>query len=203
MTEIRDFDAVAGIWDEEPRRVKLATEVAAAIRNRLHMSSTWDALEMGCGTGLVTVALAPHLGSITGIDSSSGMLGKLAEKVKASGIANIKTALCDLSAGEMPEGRFHLIVSAMVLHHIEDPETLLSSLKSRLHPGGWIALADLEAEDGSFHDDPTGIFHHGFSRTELTRLLEKSGYVSISITEATAMQKGDRTYPVLLAVAQA
>ena len=203
MTEIRDFDAVAGIWDEEPRRVKLATEVAAAIRNRLHMSSTWDALEMGCGTGLVTVALAPHLGSITGIDSSSGMLGKLAETVTASGIANIKTALCDLSAGEMPEGRFHLIVSAMVLHHIEDPETLLSSLKSRLHPGGWIALADLEAEDGSFHDDPTGIFHHGFSRTELTRLLEKSGYVSISITEATAMQKGDRTYPVLLAVAQA
>ncbi len=203
MTEIRDFDAVAGIWDEEPRRVKLATEVAAAIRNRLHMSSTWDALEMGCGTGLLTVARAPHMGSITGIDSSSGMLGKLAEKVKASGIANIKTALCDLSAGEMPEGRFHLIVSAMVLHHIEDPETLLSSLKSRLHPGGWIALADLEAEDGSFHDDPTGIFHHGFSRTELTRLLEKSGYVSISITEATAMQKGDRTYPVLLAVAQA
>jgi predicted TPR repeat methyltransferase len=203
MTEIRDFNAVAGIWDEEPRRVKLATEVAAAIRNRLHMSSTWDALEMGCGTGLVTVALAPHLGSITGIDSSSGMLDKLIEKVKTSGIANIKTALCDLSAGEMPEGRFHLIVSAMVLHHIEDPETLLSLLKSRLHPGGWIALADLEAEDGSFHDDPTGIFHHGFSRTELTRLLENSGYVSISITEATTMQKGDRTYPVLLAVAQA
>lgn len=203
MTNIRDFDAVAGNWDEEPRRVKVATEVAAAISNTLNLSNAWDALDMGCGTGLVTLALAPQLGTITGIDSSGAMLAKLLEKVKASGITNVKTALCDLSGGELPEGTFHLIISAMTLHHIKDPETLLSLLKSRLHPGGWIALADLEAEDGSFHDDPTGIFHHGFSRTELTRLLENSGYVSISITEATTMQKGDRTYPVLLAVAQA
>ncbi len=181
----------------------LAGKIAEAICRTLDLSTDWDALDMGCGTGLVTVALAPHLGSITGIDSSCGMLDKLAEKVKASGIANVKTALCDLSVGEMPEGTFHLIVSAMVLHHIEDPGLLLSSLKARLYPGGWIAFADLEAEDGSFHDDPTGIFHHGFSRTELTRLLENSGYVSISISEATTMQKGDRTYPVLLAVAQA
>ncbi len=203
MTKKRDFDAVAASWDEEPRRVMLAGKIAEAICRTLDLSTDWDALDMGCGTGLVTVALAPHLGSITGIDSSCGMLDKLAEKVKASGIANVKTALCDLSVGEMPEGTFHLIVSAMVLHHIEDPGLLLSSLKARLYPGGWIAFADLEAEDGSFHDDPTGIFHHGFSRTELTRLLENSGYVSISISEATTMQKGDRTYPVLLAVAQA
>lgn len=203
MTNIRDFNAVAQNWDEEPRRVKLAGEIAAAICSRLNLSTDWDALDLGCGTGLVTLALAPHLGSITGVDSSCAMLDKLAEKVKASGTANVTTALCDLSAGEMPDGKFHLIFSAMTLHHIQDPETLLSSLVSRLHPGGWIAFADLETEDGSFHDDPTGIFHYGFSRTELTRLLAHSGYAAISITETTAIHKGDRTYPVLLAVAQA
>ncbi len=203
MTKIRDFDAVAGNWDEEPRRVKVATEVATAIGNTLNLSNAWDALDMGCGTGLVTLALAPQLGSITGIDSSGAMLGKLVEKVKASGITNVKTALCDISVGELPEGKFHLIVSAMTLHHIKDPETLLSSLRSRLFTGGWVAFADLEAEDGSFHEDPTGVFHHGFSRTELASLLETSGFVAISVTEATVMQKGNRTYPVLLAVAQA
>ncbi len=203
MTKIRDFDAVAGSWDEEPRRVKVATEVAVAIRKTLNLSTAWDALDMGCGTGLVTLSLAPQLGSITGIDSSSAMLDKLREKVKASGITNVKTALCDLSAGQLPEGKFHLIISAMTLHHIKDPETLLSSLRSRLYPCGWVALADLEAEDGSFHEDPTGVFHHGFSRTELMSLLATSGFVSISVTEATLMQKGDRMYPILLAVAQA
>ncbi len=203
MTKIRDFDAVAGNWDEEPRRVKVAAEVAAAIRDTLNLSTAWDAMDMGCGTGLVTLSLAHQLGSITGIDSSSAMLDKLREKVKASGITNVKTALCDLSAGQLPEGKFHLIISAMTLHHIKDPETLLSSLRSRLYQGGWVALADLEAEDGSFHEDPTGVFHHGFSRTELMSLLATSGFVSISVTEATLMQKGDRMYPILLAVAQA
>jgi 2-polyprenyl-3-methyl-5-hydroxy-6-metoxy-1,4-benzoquinol methylase len=130
------------------------------------------------------------------------MLDKLAEKVRASGTVNVTTTLRDLAAGEMPDGTFHLIVSAMSLHHIQDPGMLLSSLASRLYPGGWIAFADLEAEGGSFHEDPTGVFHHGFSRAELTSLLEHSGYAAISITEATAIQKGDRTYPVLLAVAQ-
>jgi predicted TPR repeat methyltransferase len=203
MTKIRNFDAVAGNWDEEPRRVKVASEVAASIRNTLHLSNTWDALDIGCGTGLVTLALAPHVGSITGIDSSCAMLDKLSEKVKTFGITNVKTALCDLSVGQLPEGKFHLIVSAMTLHHIKDPETLLSSLRSRLYPGGWVAFADLEAEDGSFHEDSTGVFHHGFSRTELASLLATSGFFEISVTEATVMQKGDRTYPVLLAVAQA
>ena len=203
MTKIRNFDAVAGTWDEEPRRVKVATEVAAAISNTLNLSNVWDALDMGCGTGLVTLALAPQLGSITGIDSSGAMLSKLVEKVTASGISNVKTALCDLAVGELSDGKFHLIVSAMTLHHIKDPMTLLSSLRSRLYPGGWVAFADLEAEDGSFHEDPTGVFHHGFSRTELASLLETSGFVTISVTEATLMQKGERTYPVLLAVAQA
>jgi predicted TPR repeat methyltransferase len=203
MTKIRNFDAVAGNWDEEPRRVKVASEVAASIRNTLHLSNTWDALDIGCGTGLVTLALAPHVGSITGIDSSCAMLDKLSEKVKTFGITNVKTALCDLSVGQLPEGKFHLIVSAMTLHHIKDPETLLSSLRSRLYPGGWVAFADLEAEDGSFHEDSTGVFHYGFSRTELASLLATSGFFEISVTEATVMQKGDRTYPVLLAVAQA
>ena len=203
MTKLRDFDAVAGSWDEEPRRVKVATEIAAAIRKTLNLSNIWDALDVGCGTGLVTLALAPQLGSITGIDSSRVMLSKLVEKVTASGITNVKTALCDLSVGELPDGKFHLIISAMTLHHIKDPETLLSSLRSRLYPGGWVAFADLEAEDGSFHEDPTGVFHHGFSRTELKSLLETSGFVAILVTEATVMQKGGRIYPVLLAVAQA
>ena len=198
----RDFDAVAQSWDEEPRRVKLAGDIATAICSKLNLSKEWDAIDVGCGTGLVTLALAPLLGSITGIDSSCAMLVKLAEKVKATGIANVKTALCDLSAGEMPDGDFHLIISAMTLHHIQDPAKLLSALTSHLRPGGWIALADLETEDGNFHDDPTGIFHHGFSKAELTNLLENSGYASVSISEATAIQKGDRTYPVLLAVAQ-
>lgn len=202
MTERRDFNTVAMQWDEEPRRVKLAGEIASAIQEHIPLSPEWDALDIGCGTGLVTLQLAPALRSMTGVDSSSGMLERLSAKIQQSGFTNVRTELCDLAQGELPEGKYHLVTSAMTLHHIEKVEPLLESLKSLLYPGGWIALADLESEDGSFHDDPTGIFHHGFSVEELSGMLERAGFSSVCVTPVTKITKGDRSFPVLLVRAQ-
>src|SRR6266702_413692 len=70
MTQKKDFDAVAMNWDEEPRRVKLALEIADSIMKTLPLSREWDALDFGCGTGLVSMQLAPALRTVTGIDSS-------------------------------------------------------------------------------------------------------------------------------------
>ncbi|MBW4056610.1 MAG: class I SAM-dependent methyltransferase [Proteobacteria bacterium] len=202
MTQQRNFDAAALHWDEEPRRLKLAGEIAASIRANLTLSPEWDALDFGCGTGLVTFQLAPDLRSITGVDSSSGMIERLTAKTQKSGLSNVRAELCDLGKGELPTGKYHLITSSMTLHHIKDIAPLLQLLKTLLHPGGRIALADLEAENGSFHEDPTGVFHHGFSTEELTGMLEMAGFSSIVITTAAHVVKGDRTYPVLLATAQ-
>lgn len=203
MTQQRNFDAVALNWDEKPRRVKLATEVAAAIQENTPLSKEWDALDFGCGTGLITLQLAPALRSITGIDSSPGMLERLNAKIQEVAFTNVSTELCDLEKGKLPTGRYHLITSSMTLHHIKEIVPLLLSLKALLHPGGWIALADLEFEGGRFHDDPTGVFHHGFSRDELAGMLEDAGFSSISVTTASNVVKDEQSFPVLLVTAQA
>ncbi|NIV32583.1 MAG: methyltransferase domain-containing protein, partial [Anaerolineae bacterium] len=66
------------------------------------------------------------------------------------------------------ERQFDLIVSAMALHHVEDTERLLQRFHQHLSPGGGIALADLDQEDGSFHPpEVEGVFHDGFDRTAL------------------------------------
>ena len=201
MTQLKNFDAEALKWDEEPRRVKLAGEIVTAIMANVPFSKEWDALDFGCGTGLTTLQLAPYFRTITGVDSSSGMLERLKAKVLASGFANVLTELC-APGGELRAGRYHLITSAMTLHHIENIVPLLKAFKARLHSGGWIAIADLEAEDGSFHEDSTGVFHKGFSAEELSGLLEAAGFSSVTITTATNIVKGDRIFPVLLATAQ-
>lgn len=204
MTEQkRDFNIAALHWDEEPRRVKLAGEIAAAMEEHLTLSPEWDALDFGCGTGLVTLQLAPALRSITGIDSSSGMIERLGAKIAQSGLSNVRAEVCDFDKGVLPAGKYHLITSAMTMHHIKEIVPLLQSLKNLLHPGGWIALADLESEGGRFHEDPTGVFHHGFSREEFTEMLGQAGFSSISVTVATNVVKGEQSFPVLLATAQA
>lgn len=202
MTQQKDFDAVSLNWDEEPRRVKLAGDISDSILKSLPLSQEWDALDFGCGTGLVTLQLAPALRSITGVDSSSGMIDRLDQKILRYGFSNVRTELCHVDKGDLPSGKYHLITSAMVLHHVEKLALLFQSFKELLHSGGWLALADLESEDGRFHEDQNGVFHHGFSADELFNMLTIAGFSSIAITTATKVVKGDRVYPVFLCTAQ-
>jgi 2-polyprenyl-3-methyl-5-hydroxy-6-metoxy-1,4-benzoquinol methylase len=201
MNMQRDFDAVAASWDEEPRRVKLAGEIADAIRGGLPLSAEWQAMDFGCGTGLVTLRLAPCLRSILAVDSSRGMLDRLDAKIQNTGVLNVRTVMAEQLFEKPSAARFHLITSAMTLHHIQDIVPLLRSFHSLLHPGGYVALADLETEDGTFHEDPAGVFHHGFSREGLAELLRLAGFSSITVSSVTEIAKGARHFPVLLTIA--
>lgn len=203
----RDFDAKAATWDEEPRRVQLAREVTDAMVREVPLSRHMTALDYGCGSGLVTLGLQPRVGRIVGADSSQGMLDVLARKVQVQGIANVSTRLIDLTSQERLEGAFDLIVSSMTLHHVCDVAALVSAFVHALNPGGWLALADLETEDGSFHDDSAGVCHHGFDPDFMHRLLTESGCQDVRVVSAATVRKSatdgnERLYPVFLAVAR-
>lgn len=200
----RDFDAAAASWDEEPRRVQLALDVAEAIRREVPLRPDMEALDYGCGSGLVTLGLQPLVKRITGADSSQGMLDVLRRKVEAGGIANVETKLLDLEQMESLGGSYDLIVSSMTLHHVGDVAALIGELVEGLRPGGWLALADLEQEDGSFHDDATGVLHHGFARDFFGSEFAKNGLGNVSIVTAATIEKarpeGKRRYNVILGV---
>lgn len=205
MTEQRNFDEAAATWDEEPRRVKLAQEVAGAIIDAVQPTAAMDALDFGCGTGLLTLLLHPHVRSITGVDSSRGMLDILAGKVRQQGIANVRQLCCAVERGERPAGRYHLIVSSMTLHHVAELLPLFRLFHELLLPGGAVCLADLDKEDGTFHDDPTGVHHFGFERPQLMEMLAGEGFTGLRETTAAVIRKGPpgstRDYPVFLVYA--
>jgi precorrin-6B methylase 2 len=54
-SEKRDFDKEAAAWDEQPARVQLAGDVAAAIVRQVTLRTDMDVLDFGCGTGLLTL----------------------------------------------------------------------------------------------------------------------------------------------------
>lgn len=201
----RDFNAVAATWDEEPRRVLLAQEITAAILQNVPLSQHMTALDYGCGSGLVTLGIQPHVGQIVGADSSQGMLDVLVRKVAERELGNVSVRLIDLTSQDGLAGRFDLIVSSMTMHHVRDVAMLVSVFLRALNPGGWLALADLEAENGSFHDDPSGVFHHGFERSFMQELLAAHGCSDVRIITAATVRKAaphgeERLYPVFLAV---
>ncbi len=202
------FDDKAAEWDANPARVALARAVVEAIRTAVPLRPDMAAMDFGAGTGLVSLGLLPDVGEVTAVEASGEMLRVLGEKVKALGVSNLRTLKCDVGEAALPRGCFDLIVSSMVLHHLPDVPLVLRHLLPALRPGGWIALADLDSEDGTFHADPTGIFHHGFERATVCRWLEESGFADASSREAYRITRPGadgvmRTYPVFLVTARA
>ena len=204
------FNREALQWDDNPRRRALALKVANAIITAVEPKKTMHALEFGCGTGLVTLEISPLVGSLLAIDTSKEMLGVLQEKIRSAAISNIKPACLDLflplQQGE-PETKFDLIYSSMTLHHIADTARFLNRLSTLLLSGSILAIADLDQEDGLFHDDPEEQVHHGFERTALAERLQSAGFEAISFTTAFVMEKLNRegknaSYPIFLVTAK-
>ena len=197
------FDARAQTWDDDPRRRKLAESIFAALERAVPLRAEWAALDYGAGTGLLTLALAARVRRVLAVDSSAGMLAVLAQKAQAGGGANVETLHADFARDALPAGPFDLVASAMTLHHVADVDLLFRKFFALLAPGGRIALADLDAEDGSFHGaNAAGVHHLGFDRAALARQLADAGFADVRFADAARNEKNGRAYAVFLVSAR-
>jgi len=183
------FDNRAAAWDDKPRRAKLAADVARAICNTVKITQEMDVLDFGCGTGLLTLQFHPLARSVTGIDSSKGMLAVLEEKIREQHLTNVTARCIDVEKGESPDGKYDLIVSSMTFHHIREVGPVLEILSSLLKPAGTLAIADLDSDNGKFHDTPEGVFHNGFDRCIMKKHFETAGLTSVRNRTAAIVQK--------------
>ncbi|MCX7010052.1 MAG: class I SAM-dependent methyltransferase [Kiritimatiellaeota bacterium] len=201
------FDLQAAEWDNNPGRLATANNVAAAMVAAVPVERSWRALDCGAGTGLLTLNLLPHVAEICATDSSAGMLEQLQKKLAAAHIENVSTLLWDADAESCPRGGFDLVCSSMVLHHLLNIPAALQRIVQATRVGGWLAVADLETEDGSFHPDPAGVHHHGFAPADIARWLADAGCRDIATRTAYTIIKPDPTghehsYPIFLATAR-
>ncbi len=201
-----NFDERAKDWDSDPKRIERARVVADNIRKVVPLSNNMKALEYGCGTGLLSFALQSDLGQITLADTSQGMLDVLSEKIASAGVTNMQPVRLDLAADPLPAERYHLTYSLMTLHHIHNVNDILVKFWELLEPNGFLLVADLDREDGSFHTDGSTDVHLGFKRDELQQLVEAIGFGNITFTTAYEIRKKindvEKTFPVFLMSAQ-
>ena len=194
------FDLKAATWDDNPGRQKLMMEIAGAIIGTVPLQPHWKMLDYGCGTATLSVLLKDRLGGIVAADASAGMVEQARRKLAGAGIGSIQAVQADLCQ-ETPPGwrQFDIVATAMCLHHIENLALLGHAFAAVLPPGGWLTIADLHVEDGSFHDDPT-IPHRGFDPNALGRLLGSCGFEVHGWQTIHQMHRPDRNrdYPIFL-----
>ncbi|GAB4474795.1 MAG: class I SAM-dependent methyltransferase [Anaerolineales bacterium] len=200
-----NFDEKARQWDLNPTRHERAQAVAEGIRRQIPLRPNMTALEYGCGTGLLSFELRSELGQITLADRSAGMLEVLREKITATQAENMIPFQLDLLTDALPAQRFDLIYSLMTLHHIPDTWGILGCFYQLLLPGGYLCIADLDEEDGSFHNEAFD-GHLGFNRQALAKLAMAVGFEVLGFETVYQMAKvvdnRQRTYPIFLMTAR-
>jgi SAM-dependent methyltransferase len=207
MTSPNDFfDARAATWDDDPTKVERARRAAEAIRQAVPVTSGLAVLDYGCGTGLLGLALRPHLGRLVLADTSEGMLEVVRQKLARGGGPPATALRLDLSTGDPPQDlRVDLVCTLMAMHHVPDTRALLGRFHQLLRAPGTLCIVDLEQEDGSFHG-PAVEVHHGFARGELTGLLTRAGFEEPHFSTVDTIVRvdgpGRRSYPLFLAVAR-
>jgi ubiquinone/menaquinone biosynthesis C-methylase UbiE len=195
------FDSKARQWDDNPLFRERGLKIAEAIRKAVPLHRDMNALDYGCGTGLLSFPLKDELGTILLADSSSGMLDVVAGKIAAQGVTNMTPMKLDLMVDPPPAQRFDLIVTAMTLHHVPDTDHILRVFHDLLQSGGYLCIADLDQEDGSFHGPEVDV-HHGFDQADLSRRAAQAGFADVQFQSvfriAKEFETGTRDYPVFL-----
>ena len=184
-------------WDENSKRVKGAKAIADAIVKNIDLNDAMHIMDFGAGTGLLSYCLADKVAKVTAMDNSPSMLEVFHEKA-SDFPCETEVMELDLSQDISTDLVFDGIVSSMTIHHLEDTEDMLRKMYGMLPDGGFIALADLDSEDGTFHSDNTGVFHFGFNRDELVSVAKKVGFKEVHIETSNTINKPHKSFSVFL-----
>lgn len=185
---MNEFDIKAAGWDQDPMHWDRSEAIATEIKRLIPLNTEMRVLEYGAGTGITSFLLKDHVKEITLMDNSSEMVRVMTEKIKTSKVKNLKALNFNLEHSDYKNERFDLIFTQMVLHHVSDIDLIISRFKKLLNPGGFLAIADLCPEDGSFHgNDFTG--HRGFDVEILSTLIRNQGFTDISHRKCFVINK--------------
>ena len=196
-----EFDSRARQWDKDKMHMERSLAIAAELEKMVPLDPSMKVLEYGAGTGILSFLLKDRFSEITLMDSSQEMINVCIEKVEYHQASQIFPLWFNLEQKNF-DGKFDLIYNQMVLHHVNDYEAIINTFYSLLNADGYLAIADLYPEDGSFHGIDVKV-HLGFDPEKLSEIAKKAGFQNIEYKTCFEVKReSGKTYPVFVVVAQ-
>jgi len=193
------FDILAQEWDSKLERVETAINFVDHIKSTLPYNdiSDFSAVDYGCGSGLVSFALASDLKEILGLDYSKAMVEKYNQKAANLNFSHLRAKQHNINQQSIDNAQYNLAVTNMTMHHIKDTFRFVSTLKSSLKSSGYLYISDLVTEDGSFHsmgnDD---VEHFGFDKDTLYKIFKELNFHDINYDIVQTIEKEQGSYPI-------
>ncbi len=201
------FDKVAEQYDIEKRQHNEAKLSFDYIKKYIPLNKQFHVLDIGCGTGILTLKVATQVKTLVAVDNSQGMLDVLDKKIKQQNIKNVRTLFHDITKNNLPFRNFDLVFSTKTIHHIYDIDDFFKYVYSILDENGYVCIIDLLPEDGSFHSEMhDGIKHLGFEKDFIFDSIKRAGFNNITVEKIYDIKKERNNkivkYPLFIAVGQ-
>lgn len=142
------FDELSAVYD--PADVPFFGPIAAGLVELLAPVPGERALDLGCGTGAVTLPLAAavgHTGSVTAVDISDGMIELLDQAVARHRLSQVVTERADVSEPDPSWGTFDVVTASLVLFFLPEPLAALQRWAARVADGGRIGISTFGPQD--------------------------------------------------------
>lgn len=105
-------------------------------------------LDLGCGAGHASFAMAPHAAEVVAYDLSREMLDVVSQAAAARGLASMRVQHGAAETLPFADGSFALVASRYSAHHWGDPAAALREAARVLVPGGTLCLIDVVGPQG-------------------------------------------------------
>ncbi|MCF6430494.1 class I SAM-dependent methyltransferase [Leisingera sp. MMG026] len=189
-----DWNDYADGWDGNSDVRLFAARAFSALDSHAGIrGEAWQSkrvLDFGCGTGLLTELIAPHVKEVIAVDTSDRMIAVLKDK----NLSSVTPVHADILGGGAAGGKdrlsgFDLICASSVCGFLPDYAAAVKALSGLLERDGRFVQWDWQGQDGG-----------GFGLTEqqMRAALTAAGLGSIRVKQVFALDTGGQSMPVLM-----
>lgn len=130
-------------------------KVTAAVLAAVSPQPGDQVVDLGCGTGQLSLPLAERGARVLAIDVSAAMVGRLQANARERAIGNVEGLVIPIENLSLPAGSVDLVVTSYALHHLRDADKsrVVSAAYQWLRPGGTLIVADMMFGRGGTSED--------------------------------------------------
>jgi SAM-dependent methyltransferase len=160
-------------------------DLQQAVQQVLRLTTRNSMLDVGCGAGHLSFALAPHFGHVVATDPSPSMLVTARSAAKQRGLPKIEVRQASAHQLPFPDAHFDLVASRYSAHHWHDVPLALREMRRVLRPDGMLLMIDLLGDESALVDthlqaiellrDPSHV--RDYSPSQWRSMLQGAGFV--------------------------
>ncbi|MFZ5353726.1 MAG: class I SAM-dependent methyltransferase [Bacillota bacterium] len=188
MNSVNYFDSIAHKWnvirseyfEEELKQISLSK---VDISNKI-------CVDLGCGTGFISLSLAEKAKMVFSLDCSRNMLKELSNSAREYGYTNIYPLMGTMDDIPLFDKSTDAVFVNMALHHVENVKQAIKEMYRVLKNNGSLVITDVEEHNGYWAIEEMHDVWMGFSRAQILRWLEEAGFKDIEVYSIGLMCKG-------------